>query len=221
MKSSVMRRILVAGAVVGLGGVAAGAPILSFGFTDLSGSFDTGSATFQAVASDTAALTSSGDVTRLAAPGGTANFDTGFVTNSAFANVNIAMSVSLIDAQNADGIGSFTIIDDDGDTITGTIMGKFHTPGAGITFFTGLLSEVTLTGTTFDGPDGGSFDMDLPGEAPYPGAFVALYIRDGGGFFGSNFDGVSIQVDGEILPTPGAMALVSLGGLIVSPRRRG
>ncbi|MCL4222415.1 MAG: hypothetical protein KJZ65_13710 [Phycisphaerales bacterium] len=210
----------VGGAIAGLAAVTTAAPILSFGFTDLAGSFSTGSGVFQANASDTAALSTSGDVTRLAGPIGTANFDTGFLTASAFADVNITMNVSIIDAQNASGVGSFTLTDDDGDTITGTINGTFHTPGYGITFFTGLLSNVMLSGTTFDGPDGGSFDMDLPGNAPYPGAFVALYILNGTSFFNRDFREVSVQVNGEILPSAGSMSLLALGGLVASRRQR-
>ncbi len=215
------RLLTVGGVLAGLGCAAGAAPILSFGFSDLSGSFDTGTGVFNAEASDTAALSTSGDVTRLAGPTGTANFDTGFLSASAFADVDITMNVSIIDAQNASGIGSFTLTDDDGDTITGTINGTFHTPGVGITFFTGLLSAVTLNGATFDGTDGGSFDMDLPGNAPYPGAFVALYILNGSTFFNSNFSSVSVQVSGEILPSAGSMALLGLGGLLAVRRQRG
>lgn len=214
-------RLLVgSGAVLGVIGAAGAAPILSFGFTDLSGSFSTASGQFRADASDTGGLNTSGDVTRLAGPTGTANFDTGFLSASAFADVNITMNVSPIDAQNASGMGSFTLTDDDGDTITGTINGTFNTPGVGITFFTGLLSNVTLNGTTFNGPDGGSFDMDLPGTGPYPGAFVALYIRNGSTFFNSDFRNVSVQASGEILPSAGSMALLGLGGLVAVRRQR-
>lgn len=211
---------VIGGGIAGLATITTASPILSFGFTDLAGSFSTGSGVFRAEASDTAALSTSGDVTRLAGPMGTANFDTGFLTASAFADVDITMNVSIIDAQNASGIGSFTLTDDDGDTITGTINGTFHTPGFGITFFTGLLSGVTLNGTTFNGPDGGSFDMDLPGNAPYPGAFVSLYILNGSTFFNRDFRAVSVQVSGEILPSAGSMALLGLGGLVATRRQR-
>lgn len=214
-------RVMAVGmSVLGLASVAGAAPILSFGFTDLAGSFSTGSGVFNAQATDTASMSTSGDVTRLAGPFGTANFDTGFVTASAFADVNITMNVSIIDAVTASGVGSFTLTDDDGDTITGTINGTFRTPGYGITFFTGLLTNVTLTGTTFNGTDGGSFDMDLPGNAPYPGAMVALYILNGNSFFGRDFRNVSVQVNGEIVPSAGSVALLGLGGLVASRRQR-
>lgn len=214
------RLLTVVGGVFGLAGAAGAAPVLSFGFTDLAGSFDTGTGVFEAEAAETADLKTSGDVTRLAGPVGTANYDTGFLSASAFADVNITMNVTPIDAQNASGMGSFTITDDDGDTITGTINGTFNTPGAGITFFTGLLSDVTLTGSTFNGPDGGSFDMDLPGNAPYTGAFVSLYILNGSTFFNSSFSDVSVQASGLIVPSPGSMALLGLGGLMAVRRYR-
>ncbi len=214
------RLLTVVGGVIGLAAAAGAAPVLSFGFTDLAGRFDADTGEFNAEATETAALSSSGDVTRLAGPTGTANFDTGFLSSSAFADVDISMVVTINDAQNASGLGSFTITDDDGDTITGTIQGDFHTPGAGITFFTGLLSNVTLTGSTFNGPDGGSFDMDLPGNAPYTGAFVSLYILNGSTFFNSDFSDVSVQASGLIVPSAGSMALLGLGGLVAVRRQR-
>ncbi len=210
--------------VLGVAGTAvstasAGA-ILTFGFTDLSGSFDVGTSVMQALAVDTQSLATSGDVTRLASPGGTANFDTGFVTRSANANVDLMMTLSSITAVTADATGTIVITDDDGDTITATLNGMFSTPGAGITFFTGYLSDVFLTGTEFNGTDGGAFGTDLPGQEPYDGAVVQLFINSGGGFFDTNFSDQSIQLDGIIIPTPGSMALIGLAGLVGVRRRR-
>lgn len=213
-------KALIAASVLGAtAGLASGEVILSWGYTDLDGSFD--GTTFRAVAG----VSSSGDVTRLADPTSTAEFDAGFITRSAMADVLVAITVSNIGGVTADGSGSFTLTDDDGDTITGDIDGVFINGGFGFVFFNGLLSNVVLNGNpqggnTFNGVDGGSFDMDLPGETPYEGAIISLFLDPSSGFFTQTFDGVSVQVDGEIIPAPASLALLGLGGLVGMRRRR-
>lgn len=211
-------------AVVGIVGCAAAtasaAPILSFGYTEVAGSFDTGTSVFDAVAVDNGALATAGDVTRLAAPGGTANFDAGFVSASAFADVSLTMDITAITGANASATGHIMLMDADGDSIHADVSGTFDNGGAGFYFFTGLLSNVNLVGAEFNGTDGGAFDMDLPGDAPYDGALVQLFLDSSGGFFTQDFDGLSVQLDGEILPTPGSMALLGLAGLATTRRRR-
>ncbi len=204
-----------------MAGSASADVIMSFGFTDLNGSYDgTG---FSAVAVDSGALSTTGDVTRLANPGATADFNTGFASGLTAADVSISIDVTNLTATTADGMGSFVITDADGDTIAGDLDGVWTTMGFGSIFFTGLIGNVQLTANannTFDGPSGGSFDMNLPGEAPYEGAFVQLSIDTSGGFFSSEFTGRSIQVVGEIVPTPGSLALLGAGGLVGIRRRR-
>lgn len=204
----------------GLATMASAETILSFGFTDLSGSFDSGTSVFSAVAVDGANHSTSGDVTRLVGSGGTANFDIGFVTNSANADVSLSMNITPIDASSATGAGSIVITDDDGDTISAILNGSFVTPGNGITFFTGYLSDVFITGTQFDGPDGGSFGTDLPGAQPYHGAFIQLFINSQSDFFTSDYQDQSVQVSGIIVPTPGTLALLAASGLCAIRRRR-
>jgi hypothetical protein len=217
MKSTIL-------AIVGIVGCAAStasaAPILSFGYTDVSGSFDTGTSVFEAVAVDDGALATAGDVTRLAAPGGTANFDAGFVSASAFADVSLSMDITAITATDAAATGHMMVTDNDGDAIHMDVSGSFTNGGSGFYFFTGLLSNVNLVGAEFNGTDGGAFDMDLPGDAPYNGALVQLFLDTNGGFFTQDFDGISVQLDGEILPTPGSVALLGLAGLVTTRRRR-
>lgn len=206
-----------------LGGVVAAAPadaILTFGFTDLSGSFNTGTSVFAADAVDAGNLHSAGDVTRLSPVGGTANFDDGFVSRSAFADVALSMDVTNIVANSADGDGSIVITDHNGDTIVARIDGVFSNGGFGIYYFTGYLSDVFLSGTTFDGPDGGSFDMNLPGNEPYEGALVQLFIANSGAFFANNFSGRSVQVSGIIVPAPGFIGFAGAGLILGSRRRR-
>lgn len=215
-----MRHLALTAVLAGLAGVAGAAPVLSFGYTDLSGSFVHDTSMFVASAADTDDLQTSGDVTRLADVVGTADFDTGFVSRSAFADVQLTMQVSPIDAITASGVGNIVLTDDDGDTIFATINGVFTSGGSGIYFFEGLLSEVGYNGSEFNGTDGGSFDMDLPGDPPYWGAIVQLFIASNAGFFNADFEGVSVQVSGEIVPTPGSLALLGLAGLTAARRRK-
>jgi hypothetical protein len=193
--------------------------VLTFGFTDLSGSFDVGTSAFLAEAVDNGTFQTAGDVTRLSPVGGTANFDDGFVGRSAFADAVISMDISSIGSNSADGAGTLVITDNDGDSITADLDGMFSNGGFGIYFFTGYLTNVFLSGTTFDGTDGGSFDTDLPGDAPYEGALVQLFIQ-GGGFFTQDFSGQSVQVSGVIVPAPAALGLAGVGLVLGSRRRR-
>ncbi|MBL8757253.1 MAG: hypothetical protein JNK35_02345, partial [Phycisphaerae bacterium] len=119
--------------------------VMSFGFTDLSGRFigdGMGNGSFTADAVATVALPSAGDVTRLTAPNGTATFANNFVSIGGGFNLNL--SVFANDGMVALGMGSFTITDLDGDTITGQIDGFWVKGGLSQTFFNGNLYNVTL-----------------------------------------------------------------------------
>lgn len=208
-------------------GQASAEVILTFGFTDLSGSFEReaipGSGQFRAQAVDSGLLRTAGDVSRLGAGAGTANFDDGFVSRSDFANVVIDISVFNNNGTTAQGSGTFRVTDDDGDTLTGTISGTW-VRGNGSTFFNGDLSNVALADNEssdgfFNGTDGGVFGLNLPGSAPYEGAFVQLFISNPG-FFSRTFRGISVQVGAEIVPSPGTLALAGLGGVFALNRRR-
>lgn len=212
-----MARITSTIAALGLlTGAAQADVVLSFGFTDLSGSFtgSGGTGDFSATAVAGPSLSSTGDVTRLSAPGGTAEFETGFASGPA------GFSMDLSVGAGAES-GSFTITDVTGNnTIEGNISGDWISGGGDIVYFNGLLSGVTLNGPgpTFDGTSGG-FDIGIPGQ-PLEGAFVTLFIATGAGFFEQAFSGVSTQVDGVVIPAPaGVMALAGLG-LMASRRRR-
>lgn len=215
-----MREVAALGLIGGLASIATAGPILSFGYTDLAGSYNSASGEFAAVASAAAETATAGDVTRLAAPGGTANFDAGFFGTSLFADAQFMLTVTFLDPNSAVGIGSFILTDDDGDTISGDIDGAFLNLGNGQIAFQGLLGNVFLSGSEFNGTDGGAFDMDLPGNAPYEGALVQLFIASSGGFFDASFDGVSVQADGQLVPTPASIALLAAGGLAISRRRK-
>ena len=210
-------------AVAGVAATAAVAnaqAILTFGFTDVDGSFTASDGSFVGASS----ATTSGDVTRLASPGGTAVFQPGFV-GTGFADFSFDIDVMITGAGTADGDGTFTIVDVSGESLTGTIDGQFIQLGSGgIIAFNGLLSGVQFMDVsgdgTFDGPTSGSFSTDLPGEAPYDGALVQLFISGSSDFFASDFSGVSTQVSGEVVPAPATLALLGLGGLAAARRRR-
>jgi MYXO-CTERM domain-containing protein len=194
--------------------------ILTWGFTDLSGSFNAGAGLFQAVSVSNDAFRTDGDVTRLAAPGGTAQYRNGAQAGA----VQIALTVQNAVGGTATGAGLFSITDADGDTLSGLIAGMWISPGAGITYFNGILSGVQFAAlpghTTFDGPSGGAFGMNLPGSPPYSGAVVELFINPAGGFFDQSFEHISTQASAVVTPAPGAMALLGLAGIGGLRRRR-
>lgn len=190
--------------------------ILTFGFTDVDGSFRVSDGVFEG----RSVADTSGDVSRLAAPGGTASFNPGFAGGTA--DFSFDIDVMLTGVGTADGVGSFTIVDAQGESLVGDIDGTFNQLGSFIVF-QGLLSGVQFNDVsgdgTFDGPSGGSFGTDLPGTPPFEGAFVELFISRGN-FFDRDFSGVSTQVIGEIVPAPASLALLGLGGLAAARRRR-
>ncbi|MCW5754604.1 MAG: hypothetical protein KIT24_07865 [Phycisphaeraceae bacterium] len=210
-------RLVAAAGIAAIASHASADAIVTFGFTDLAGFYDHGTGIFTAAD----AANTSGDVTR-ADPHSSAFYDVGF-SGMGMAAVTFAVDVVPISATLASGTGTFSIVDNNGDTITGDITGTWIAGALGV-FFNGDLLNVVFTDIsgdgTFDGPAGGSFGTDLPGAAPYIGAIVQLFIPPGGNFFSSSFDVESVQVLGEIIPTPATAALLGLAGLGMTRRRR-
>jgi uncharacterized protein (TIGR03382 family) len=235
MKNSIIALTVAAPALLASTAMAQD-PILSFGYTDLNGvfarsgtsgaGFGTGLFTANAidvVISPENSLRSGGDVTRLSAPNGTAQFDTGFVSQANSANFALSLSVLNNDGDFADGAGSFTITDLNGDTVTGSISGTWVRGGLNQTFFNGDLANVQLNNISGDGlfnGNLGSFDLNLGFPGIFEGALVQLFLRPSADFFGTDFSLVSTQVSGEIVPTPGAAALMGLAGVAALRRRR-
>lgn len=202
-------------------------PIFTFGFTELDGSFTGaggGTGSFQAVASAVATggpFDSSGDVTRVLGPKGTAEFNFGFVAGPDAADFQLHMDITDITANSATGSGDFTVTDANGDTITGTISGTWGRLGSVFGNFEGLISNVMINDNsgdgTFDGPDHGSFSTDF-GSPPFNGAIIVL---ETGSWFTSNFDDTDTQVHASVVPAPGALLLGALGlGLVGRLQRR-
>lgn len=211
--------LLAAAGLAASATVANAQAVLTFGFTDVNSSFTASDGSFTGAAD----ATTSGDVTRLSAPGGTAVFDPGFVGTGA-ADFSFDIDVMLTGADTADGSGTFSIVDVHGETLSGTIDGEFSLIGGVAIAFSGSLSDVAFSDVsgdgTFDGPTTGSFSTDLPGSGPYSGAVVQLFLDGTGSFFGSDFNDVSTQVSGVVVPAPASLALLGLGGLAAARRRR-
>lgn len=209
-------RIAAVTLVAAAGSAASADVILTFGFNDLVGSYDNTTKQFAAVNGTTSSFSTSGDLTSFVGAGGTANYEPGFATGSIAVNIDVTNKVG----NTADGAGSFSIVDADGTgVLTGDISGTWSTPGFGIYYFDGLLTNVQFANpaTSFDGPSGGSFATF---GGVYEGALVQLFTAGSGGFFSSDWRDVSVLVNGNIVPAPGAAALAGLAGLVGLRRRR-
>lgn len=198
--------------------------LVSMTFDDLAGSFSTATNTFTAAAVDTATLRSSGDVSRLVPAEGTASYAPGFVSQADSADFSMSVSVSALNFDGTrSGTGSFTTTDADGDTIVGEINGTWRNLGLGFIAFDGVLSQVFVNDNgaqdgTFNGPNGGAWELSLPAMEPYRGALVQL-VLGANGFFSRGFTNRATGVTAQIIPAPGAAALMGLG-LVAAGRRR-
>lgn len=208
-------RIAAVAVVAAAGSAASADVILTFGFNDLVGSYNNTTKQFSAVNGTTSSFSTSGDVTSFVGMGGTANYLPGFASGSVAVNIDVTSKVG----NTANGAGGFAITDANGDVLSGTIAGTWSTPGFGIYYFDGLLTNVVFnnTASSFDGPSGGSF-ATFPGV--YEGALVQLFTAGSSGFFSSDWRDVSVLVNGNIVPAPGAAAMAGLAGLVGLRRRR-
>jgi len=190
---------------------------MTFTYSDLMGTYD--GSNFTSVAQSL----SSGDVTRVSGPGGTAEFSQNFVTTAAGSDVFIDLRVTVDqnDPQHrAEGVGNLILTDVDGDTIVGDLYGVFLSQGHGDYFFDGLLFNVFLNSDDgyFNGTTGAA-DMDLPGNGPYEGFFIELSFAAGTGFFNQNFQ-AEVLAAGIIIPGPGSVGVLALAGFGAVRRRR-
>lgn len=220
-------RILIAAGAAALASVASADVALStFTFSDLESDYFTSDGNSGFYTARAGAFTS-GDVTRVQVPSSqTAEYQSAFALDDAsLADVVFEMSVSNITGLRADGVGSFTISDLDGDNITGTLTGQWTRAfqGAPIMFFTGTLTEVTFNADgdgLFEGTDGVGFDLSpyMLGNIFEGGLVQVSFGLDS--FFEESFSGFNSQFSGVIVPTPGAALLVlGAGGVIVRRRR--
>jgi MYXO-CTERM domain-containing protein len=201
--------------------------LASFSYDSLAGGYVPSSATtgtFTANAVNTVDLKTVGDFNRTIASTGNADFPAGFVSDLNLADISINMNVTVSAPGLASGFGNISITDTDGDVFSADITGTWYDIAPGFYFFNGDLSNIVLTdnGTSDGAFNGysGSWLMNLPG-APLSGAIVNLVFGTSNpGFFTNSFSDFAVGVSGQVVPTPGALALMGLGGLVVARRRR-
>lgn len=191
--------------------------LFTFGYTDLTSSYNSGTATLAVVSSSI----TDGDVTRIDGATQTALFDapTLFGGSAAF---QLSMSISGVTATTANGSGSFVVSDADGDTITGDLAGTWTQINPFFSSFAGTLSNIFLndngaTDGTFDGSSSGSFPMSFSAAQPYTGAIVELMFPNGG-WFTTNIGNANTLVSAQVVPEPASAAML-IGGLLMGARR--
>lgn len=201
--------------------------LASFSYDSLAGGYTATSAStgvFTANAVNTVALKTVGDFNRTVASTGNADFPAGFVTDPNLADIAITLNVNVLGGGIATGTGTIDITDTDGDVFSATVEGTWYDIAPGFYFFNGDLTSITLTDNgvadgAFNGYNG-SWLMNLPGN-PLTGAIVNLVFGTSNpGFFVNNFNDFAVGVSGQVVPTPGVLALMGLGGLAAARRRR-
>jgi MYXO-CTERM domain-containing protein len=220
-----IRALSVAVVALAAGMAQAQTTLASFSYDSLSGGYVAASpanGVFTANAVDLPLLRTVGDFNRTVASEGNADFPAGFVTDANAADIMISLPVSVTSGTTASSVGgTITIVDIDGDSFTATVDGDWYNLGPGFAFFNGNLSGISFTDIgTLDGQFNGyngSWAMNLPGN-PLEGAIVNLVF--GGQWFTQSFNDFAVGVSGQVIPTPGVAALLGLGGLVATRRRR-
>lgn len=139
-----------------------------------------------------------------------------FVWPSDLGSFSLNMTISNINntTKTADGVGSFTLTDVDGDTVTADISGQWEREGS-TNQFGGVLGNVyynTLGNGT--GVDGGSGSVPMGFTAPQPWVGGITQIEAKLPWFGaitSPATATSGSIDIAITPVPGAVLLGLLG----------
>ncbi len=209
-------------AVGAFSGIASAGLVTSFGFTELSASFNLATGEFAAEASSANGLSTTGDVTGYGAGVETAVFNPGFYTGGTDAYVLVTMNIVNVVGNTAFAEGGrFLIRDADGDNLAGSFVGQWDLR-FGFAFFDGEITSAQFNDAgdgMFEGPGGGSFDTP---EGTLIGALSFLMMEGSGSLFSDSFEARPASVDGMlVVPAPGALALAGLGGLVVARRRRG
>jgi hypothetical protein len=189
--------------------------LVSFTYSDLDGDFTAATATTGTFTANERSVTQ-GDVTRTTvAPLGSAalDFSDGGIGTADF---TMSIAVSNITDTTADGSGTITFSDIDGDVLTATISGTWTNNGSAN--FVGLISDAGFAGGdgTFMGTDGNSFLTAFPFPGPYVGNVISLtfqtWFNDGIGGDAAAFSDVTTLTSGAIaVPAPGAALLGMIG----------
>lgn len=220
------RSLTAVALAVAAGGVATANAdvVLTLTYHDLDGSYvqsSPGVGSFTAVAAGSEAA---GEVSRVDTNPGNASFEVGFEAGANPADFQLSLSVNmLIPGSVATGAGSLMLTDADGDTVAANISGTWiYDSVNGFIFFNGALSSVVVTDNgvqddRFDGTQFGNFQ--LSGMNLTDGALTQI-VFGAGSFFTTNFSDAATGVTAQIVPAPGALALLGLGGLVAGRRRR-
>lgn len=199
--------------------------VVTFTYDDLVGSFNStgpGAGNFSAIAGNDSA----GEVSRIDGNPGSASFGVGFVNGADASDFTLNLAVNVVIPNLlGTGVGSFTSTDADGDTISGSISGDFIFDLVnGFIFFNGTLSNVFIADNgaqddSFDGSQLGSFQISGMGAQPYEGALTQITFG-ASSFFTQNFSDAATGLTAQIVPAPGAVALLGMGALVAGRRRR-
>lgn len=219
------RSLTAVALAVAAGGVATANAdvVLTLTYHDLNGSYtqsSPGVGAFTAVATGSEAA---GEVSRVDTNPGNASFEVGFEAGANPADFSLSLSVNTIAPGVATGSGSIMLTDADGDTIAANLSGAWiYDSVNGFIFFNGAVSNVVATdnGTLddrFNGTQMGNFQ--LSGMNLTDGALTQI-VFGAGSFFTTDFANAATGVTAQIVPAPGALALLGLGGLVAGRRRR-
>jgi hypothetical protein len=235
------RALLAVTAVVGLAAASTSASasvLYSWAFNNLNGSFarNTGPSSASLLGTFTASasagtLQSSGNLSRNVSPLTQATFRPGFLTLDAGANVQLIVTVENPFAGSASGTGTLVISDSSitTDTISANFTGTWSVfPGGGV-FFNASSVSYTIANPSgdsrFNGSEGTSADLTGFIDRSLSGALNQLFLDISAPStvaqaFGASFQNVATTATGQIIPAPGAVALLGLGGLVAARRRR-
>lgn len=196
--------------------------LLSFSFSDLLSSYDSGSSLLGITNDDN----TDGELTRLVP-----------VMNDAFfagadGSFDIGMTISAVTDEAAFGVGTIAFTDADGDIFSGDLTGNWVNVNGSANFVGQIMNfmpDSSGGNGSFDGTVSGSFDMDLGVAPPFSGNIITLvfgsWFNDGNGIDSdgignpASFEAPTTEAIGAIVPEPGTLALLAIGALIAGRRR--
>ncbi|MBO6514078.1 MAG: PEP-CTERM sorting domain-containing protein [Phycisphaerales bacterium] len=198
----------------------------TFGYTDMGANWDSVSSQLVLGAAEEGNLSTSGDLTNYFGEGlpSTALFNSGFADGSTSADSQFEMTLSNITATSADASGTFVITDINGDTLSGSYVGTW-TNQFGFGFFDAQITAAAYNDTEsgnsiFEGNAGETFAV--PTDLLEGGLSVLLQMPEWFDTQDGDFQARTTQLDGilVVVPAPGALALMGLGGVVAGRRRR-
>jgi hypothetical protein len=219
------RSLTAVALAVAAGGVATANAdvVLTLTYHDLNGSYTQSSPGVGAFTAIAAGSEAAGEVSRVDTNPGNASFEVGFEVDPNPADFQLSLSVNTIAPGVATGSGSMILTDANGDTIAANLSGAWiYDSVNGFIFFNGAVSNVVVTdnGTLDDRFDGTQFgNFQLSGMDLTDGALTQI-VFGAGSFFTTDFVNAATGVTAQIVPAPGTLALLGLGGLVAGRRRR-